>query len=145
MKPSEVVQVISFAKQVSQDKNEYYRLLEAAGRDGLDLTEWLLWFVRTLIMALHQSRWIIEQVVNKTQFWHRHGPSAVNARQQKALNRHLEAGDQFVGGMTTRKYAGMCKCSKVTASRDLAELESKGLVRKRAGGGRSTSYEVVLE
>lgn len=141
----EVMRVISFSQQVSRDKKEYYRLLEEAGRDGLDLTEWLLWFVHTLTTALHQSQWIIEQVVNKTRFWHRHGQAALNSRQQKALNRLLEAGEQFVGGMTTRKYAGMCKCSKVTASRDLAELEGKGLLRKRSGGGRSTSYEVVLE
>lgn len=138
----ELMRVISFSKQVSLDKGEYYRLLEEAGRDGLDLTEWLLWFVRTLITALHKSQWIIEQVVNKTQFWRRHSQASLNARQQKALNRLLEAGDQFIGGMTTRKYAGMCKCSKVTASRDLAELETKGLVRKRSGGGRSTSYEL---
>ncbi len=141
----EVMGVISFSQQVNGDKKEYYRLLEEAGRDGLDLTEWLLWFVHTLTTALRQSQWIIEQVVNKTQFWHRHGQSSLNIRQQKALNRLLEAGDQFVGGLTTRKYAGMCKCSKVTASRDLAELEGKGLLRKRFGGGRSTSYEVVLD
>lgn len=138
-----LMQVISFSKQVSLDKKDYYRLLEEAGQGGLDLTDWLLWFVQTLITALHKSQWIIEQVVNKTHFWHRHGKTALNARQQKVLNRLLEAGDQFTGGMTTRKYAGMCKCGKVTASRDLTDLETKGLVRKRSGGGRSTSYEIV--
>jgi DeoR/GlpR family transcriptional regulator of sugar metabolism len=60
------------------------------------------------------------------------------------MKRLLETGDHFEGGMTTSKYAGMCKCSKVTASRDLAYLEAQGLLRKRPGGGRSTSYEVRL-
>ncbi|OGR05442.1 MAG: hypothetical protein A2511_11310 [Deltaproteobacteria bacterium RIFOXYD12_FULL_50_9] len=138
-----LMQVISFSKQVSLDKKEYYRLLEEAGQGGLDLTDWLLWFGQTLITALHKSQWIIEQVVHKTLFWHKHGKTMLNARQQKVLNRLLEAGDQFTGGMTTRKYAGMCKCSKVTASRDLTDLETKGLMRKRSGSGRSTSYEIV--
>jgi Fic family protein len=44
--------------------------------------------------------------------------------------------------MTTRKYANLSKCSKVTASRDLSDLESKGILQKRLGGGRSTSYDI---
>jgi len=138
-----LMQVISFSKQVGLDKKEYYRLLEEAGRGGVDVTDWLLWFGQTLITALRKSQWIIEQVVNKTHFWHRHDKTALNARQQKVLNHLLEEGGQFTGGMTTRKYAGMCKCSKITASRDLADLGTKGLLRKRSGGGRSTSYEIV--
>jgi len=46
--------------------------------------------------------------------------------------------------MTTRKYASISKCSKVTASRDLSDLRSKDILQKRLGGGRSTSYEVRL-
>jgi len=44
--------------------------------------------------------------------------------------------------MTTRKYAGMTKCSKVTASRDLSDLVENNILRKSIGGGRSTSYEL---
>ena len=46
--------------------------------------------------------------------------------------------------MTNRKYAGMTKCSKVTASRDLADLLNKGILQKTAARGRSTSYEIRL-
>ena len=63
-------------------------------------------------------------------------------RQLKAINRLLDAGEKFEGGMTTRKYAGMTKCSKVTASRDLGDLVEKKIVQKTYGGGRSTSYEI---
>jgi len=44
--------------------------------------------------------------------------------------------------MTTRKYVGMTKCSKVTASRDLTDLLSKEILQKTAARGRSTSYEI---
>ncbi|MEN8220511.1 MAG: DeoR family transcriptional regulator [Pseudomonadota bacterium] len=44
--------------------------------------------------------------------------------------------------MTTRKYASLSKCSKVTASRDLSDLENRKILQKRLGGGRSTSYEI---
>ncbi|MDH3348572.1 MAG: hypothetical protein OEM02_10810 [Desulfobulbaceae bacterium] len=45
------------------------------------------------------------------------------------LTRLLDMGDHFVGGMTTRKYAGMCKFSKVTASRDFGDLEARGILQ----------------
>jgi len=38
----------------------------------------------------------------------------------------------------------MTKCSSVTASRDLADLVDKKILRKRPGGGRSTSYELCV-
>ena len=138
-----LMRVISFSKQVSLEKKSYYRLLEAAGKDGLEITDWLLWFAQTMHAALRKSQWIIEQVVNKTNFWQKHREVVLNIRQQKVLNRLLEPGEQFVGGITTRKYAGMCKCSHVTASRDLTDLVIKGLIRQQPGAGRSTSYEVV--
>jgi len=56
----------------------------------------------------------------------------------------LNAGNRFEGGMTTRKYASISKCSKVTASRDLTDLEIKQVLQKRLGSGRSTSYEVKI-
>jgi hypothetical protein len=62
------------------------------------------------------------------------------------INRLLDAGEQFIGNMTTRKYVGMSKCSKVTASRDLADLVStKAYSKKTAGGGRSTSYILYMD
>jgi Fic family protein len=137
-----LMQIISFSKQISLDKKGYYLVLEEAGKNGLDITDWLKWFLQTLTRAVHESHWIIEQVIQKTQFWHQHKETLINARQRKVLNRLLDVGNQFEGGMTTRKYANLSKCSKVTASRDLSDLESKGILQKRLGGGRSTSYEI---
>lgn len=36
-------------------------------------------------------------------------------------------------------------CSKATATRDLGELVELGIFQQLPGGGRSTSYELVLE
>jgi Fic family protein len=137
-----LMQIISFSKQVSLDKKGYYLVLEEAGKNGLDITCWLKWFLQTLTTAVNESQWIIEQVIQKTQFWHKHKDTPLNARQRKIINRLLDAGNRFEGGMTTRKYASISKCSKVTASRDLSDLETKNILQKRLGGGRSTSYEI---
>lgn len=137
-----LMELVSFSKYISMDRKGYYSVLEAAGKNSMDITPWLKWFLQTFESALQESQWIIERVVAKARFWQQHGNVALNARQQKVINRLLDSGDRFEGGMTTRKYAGMSRCSAVTASRDLADLVNKNILQKRPGGGRSTSYEL---
>jgi len=138
-----VMQLASFSKHISVDRKGYYRILEAAGKGGLDITGWLQWFLQTLKTAIHESEWVVERVALKADFWQQHTNTALNARQHKAINRLLDAGERFAGGITTRKYAGMTKCSKVTASRDLSDLVEKHILQKCPGKGRSTSYELA--
>ncbi len=138
-----MMQIVSVSKQMSLDKKNYYRHLEEAGKGSLDITPWLLWFLDTFANAMDESKWTIDRTMKKVSFWQKHGDTPLNDRQHKMLNRLLDSGEKFQGGMTTRKYAGMTKCSKVTASRDLTDLENKNILRKRPGGGRSTSYEIA--
>ncbi len=136
------MQLVSFSKHISMDRKGYYQVLETAGKKDLDITNWLKWFLQTLEAAMHESQWVVERVVMKANFWQQHNKTPLNTRQHKAINRLLDAGERFEGGMTTRKYAGMTKCSKVTASRDLSNLVEKDILQKRPGKGRSTSYEL---
>ncbi len=137
-----LMELVSFSKYISLDRKGYYNVLEAAGKSRMDITPWLKWFLKTFEAALQESQWIVERVVNKAKFWQLHRNVSFNARQQKMINRLLNSGDRFEGGITTRKYVGMTKCSTVTASRDLADLLDKNILQKRPGGGRSTSYEL---
>ncbi len=124
------IQVISFSKHVRFNQKGYYHILENTKKQGLDITPWLHWFLQTLTAALNESQWIIDQVIQKASFWNLHGSASINERQRKILNRLLDAGERFEGAMTRRKYTGMTKCSKVTASHDLKDLEKKGLCRE---------------
>ena len=135
-----LMELVSLSKYISMDRKGYYSILEAAGKNGMDITLWLQWFLKTFEAALQESQWIVERVVTKAKFWQQNQNVILNARQQKVINRLLDSGDRFKGGMTTRKYASMTRCSSVTASRDLADLLDKNILQKRPGGGRSTSY-----
>ncbi len=137
-----VMQLVSFSKHISIDRKNYYNILETAGKNGLDITNCLKWFLQTLEAAMRESQWIIDRVVMKAEFWRQHKNASFNTRQHKVINRLLDTGENFEGGMTTRKYAGMTECSKVTASRDLSELVEKDILQQRPGKGRSTSYEL---
>ena len=140
-----LMQLISFSKQFSQNRKGYYAALEQAGKGGMDITDWLKWFLQAAITAMQEAQWVVDTVIQKTSFWEMHKETTFNERQRKVINRLLDAGGQFAGNMTTRKYAGMTKCSKVTASRDLADLVSKEVLQKTAVGGRSTSYVLCVE
>ena len=58
----------------------------------------------------------------------------------------LEEGAKgFKGGMNARKYMGITKTSKATATRDMQQLLEMGIfVLAGKAGGRSTSYLVNL-
>lgn len=65
----------------------------------------------------------------------------LNERQKKVIKRMLDEG--FEGGMNTRKYIGLTKTSKATATRDLQDLVSKSIFVS-SGGGRSVSYQLKI-
>ena len=64
-----------------------------------------------------------------------------NARLKEAATRvRLD----FEGFLNSSKYAKLAKCSTDTALRDIQSLIDQGLLRNDEGGGRSTSYSLVL-
>jgi len=46
------------------------------------------------------------------------------------------------GRSVRRKYRAMTGASKATATRDLADLDLRGLVLKGSAGGRSTGFQL---
>ncbi len=148
----------SLSAQIQRERNAYYDILERTQKTSLDATEWLAWFLATLHRAVDQAQHTLDAVLYKTRFWQRwatHGLSTglstgsstgsssalapLNERQVKLVNRLL---DGFRGKLTTSKWAVIAKCSPDTALRDITDLLTRGILRKSAAGGRSTSYEL---
>ena len=106
----------------------------------LDVTPWLRWFLACLERAFDRAETILGAVLHKARFWETHR-RPVNERQRAVLNRLL---DGFEGKLTSSKWAKLAKCSQDTALRDIDDLLSRGILAKNDGGGRSTSYSLVL-
>jgi Fic family protein len=135
------------SKRILQVRPDYYAALEQAQafRHGLEATPWFRWFLEQTTQACAHSERIVQATLAKGLFWARHAKDQINERQRKALNRLLDAGPGgFQGGMTTRKYAALTRCSPVTASRDLTGLAGMACLRSY-GAGRSTAYEIQWE
>lgn len=138
------IRFYTMAATIMAHREEYYRVLERTQRNGLDITDWLEWFLIMLRQTLNRALDQIQHVLLKTQFWRQHHQTLLNERQNKVMNRLLDASPTgFTGGLNARKYMGLTKASKATATRDLTDLLEKGLLRKCPGAGRSTRYEIA--
>jgi Fic family protein len=131
----------SLSAQIQRERNAYYEILERTQKGTLDVTQWLHWFLGALDRAIVDAQHTLDAVLAKARFWQRWAGIPLNARQVKLLNRLL---DGFEGKLTTSKWAAIAKCSSDTALRDISELLAAGILRKAAGGGRSTAYEIEV-
>jgi Fic family protein len=129
----------SLSAQIQLDRNAYYTILEKTQKGNLDLTEWLQWFLETLIKALKSTDTLLKRVLFKGEFWQKNSLISLNDRQKRMLNKIL---DGFDGHLTSDKWAKISKCSKDTAIRDLNDLLSKNILQKDEAGGRSTRYRM---
>ena len=139
----QAIRLYAMSASILDDRSGYYRVLEASQKGGLDITEWLHWFLATLLDSLQQAIARIERLLAKARFWQRHRDVVFSPEQTKVLNRLLDGGERgFADGISASQYQAVAKVSKATATRHLADLLEKGCIEKLPGGGRSTRYRV---
>jgi Fic family protein len=131
----------SMSAQIRVERNNYYEILEKTQKGGLDITEWLIWFLNCLINALKSTEEVLSNILLKADFWKEHSGKILNDRQQKILNKIW---DGFEGKLTSAKWAKIAKCSKDSAVRDINDLIDKNILEKEESGGRSTSYRLKI-
>ncbi len=132
----------SMSAQIRREHKGYYDILETTQKNELDVTQWQDWFLTCLLSAIKGAQETLATVLDKARCWERFAKQPLNERQIKILNRLL---DGFDGKLTTSKWAKIAKCSQDTAYRDILNLIELGILQKDAGGGRSTSYSVIIE
>lgn len=131
----------SMSASINNMKSEYYDILEKTQKGNLDITEWLLGFLKCLEAAVDSTEKVIDKVIEKAVFWERCRHIPMNERQTKMVNMLW---DGFEGKLKSSKWAKICKCSEDTALRDISFLVDEGVLRKSEEGGRSTNYELNL-
>lgn len=129
----------SMSAQIRNERNQYYDILEKTQKGGLEITDWINWFLNCLLNALKSSEDLLINVFFKYEFWLKNSPRIDNERQRKVLDMLI---DGFVGKLTTTKWAKIGKCSQDTALRDIQDLIDKDILYKLPRGGRSTGYDL---
>ncbi|MEZ4236742.1 MAG: Fic family protein [Myxococcota bacterium] len=131
----------SMSSQIREERARYYEMLERTQRGGLDVTDWLQWFLGCFERALERSEVTLARVFAKADFWRRFADEPLGERQRKVLNRLL---DGFEGRITAKKWAALGKVSIPTAQRDLNDLLARGLLARSPGGSKNTSYTLAF-
>ena len=129
----------SMSTQIRKERNSYYDILEKTQKSGLDITNWIEWFLNCLLHAIENSDKLLEKIIYKHSFWIKYSRVNINDRQRKILNLLM---DNFDGVLNSTKWAKIAKCSQDTALRDIQDLIEKGILAKSLQGGRSTNYEM---
>jgi Fic family protein len=127
----------SMSAQIRVERNAYYRILERTQKGTLDVTAWLVWFLKCLHISIVLTDFTLAAVIKKARFWENIAGLPLNERQRKMLNKLL---DDFEGRLTSSKWAKMMKCSHDTAVRDIQQLMHLGVLVKGKEGGKNTSY-----
>ncbi len=141
----------SISTAINSDRKGYYKMLDKTTNlfynREFDITPWIKWHLETLSYAMKLSYQDIEIVIQKTKFWDRCRDKQLNDRQIKVLQKILDIGaDNFLGGLSTKKYIAITKTSKATAVRDIKELLEYGCIAQVEGtSGRNIRYELQLK
>jgi Fic family protein len=131
----------SMSAQIRSEQKDYYTMLEASQKGGLDVTPWISWYLGCLNRALDAASDGLSSVLERTKFWDRQASTDLNERQRKMIN-NLFGG--FTGHLIRSKWAKITKCSQDTALRDIQELVDKRILKKSKAGGRSTVYHLKV-
>ena len=131
----------SMSAEIRKQRKTYYEMLEKTPKGGLDITDWVEWFLNCLEAALLSTKKSVSTVLQKAAFWDKQRLVSMNKRQIKMVNIPW---DGFDGKLTSSKWGKMTKCSPDTALCDIQDLINKGLLRKTDKGGWNTNYELLL-
>lgn len=134
----------SMSSQIREERKGYYEILESTQKRGMDVTEWLVWFLDCLARAIDKAAELTAGVLAKEAFWRslREKSTELSERQKEIINRLL---DGFEGKLTTEKWAKLAKVSHDTALRDIQDLIRKRILVQEERGGRSTAYTLMRE
>lgn len=135
--------LLSISKVIEADKHAYYQALKSAQR-GLDLTDWIAYFIKVIITAQRDSKALVAFLLGKVKYFDKY-KNFMDDRQAKVIEKMFEAGPEgFQGSMSAKKYMSITQVSKATATRDLQYLRENGLLTQ-SGAGRSVRYALNLD
>lgn len=126
----------SMSSQIQKNRKSYYEILQITQKESVDITSWIVWFLKNMSAAIEHSEELLQDVIRRTEFWNTNKTVVFNERQIKVLKKLLE---NFEGKLTTQKWAKICNCSHDTANRDIIDLINKNILTK-LGEARATHY-----
>ena len=131
----------SMSRQINKEKRHYNKILEYRQKGGLDITEWIAWYLDCMMRAIKESEVILTSILNKAVFWQQHAAVVMTDRQKSTLNVWL---DGYIGKLTVKNWAKQSGASVDTAARDIKDLVDKGVLTDPGTKLRNIAYGIVI-
>ena len=131
----------SMSRQIGQEKNKYYDMLEHCQKGSTDITAWIEWYLDCMLRAIKGAEEMLSSILDKAVFWQNHTQADINERQRTVLNIFLD-GDK--GKLTAKRWAKLAKVSPDTAVRDVQHLAELGILIPEEGKVRSIAYGIKI-
>jgi Fic family protein len=128
------------APYILADRENYYRVLGRTQSSGLDITEWMIWFFKTLENALDGAISRLSWSVEANSLMTMQPENRLLTQQVRILVMLHDDADQNV--ISASQYAAINSVSKATATRHLTDLVEQGYLCVCEGRGRSTKYRL---
>lgn len=139
------ISLYAISTVIFERRADYYRALEQTQRGGLNVTEWLVWFLDTLNVTLEQAQQSCTQTLARQRFWQQHANDQLCPEQVMILNYLIGSDDdRCLQSISASQYQIIAQVSKSTATRHLTDLLEKNCLEKEPGGGRNTRYRLKL-
>jgi len=134
----------SVSSIISSKRKEYYDVLDkVCVQTDLEINVWIEWFIDLIFESIDDTLIKVETVKTKSIFWNKHQDTVLNERQKKVILKMLTSlPNEFEGGMKVKKYISITKTTRISASRDLSDLVSKGILQSH-GKARGIYYTLI--
>jgi Fic family protein len=134
--------LIALAYTIERERKAYYGALERNNKD-LEITDWLVYFAKTINEAQNNTIKRVNFYVAKTKLYEKLR-GKLNERQDKVVARMFREGiNGFKGGLSAENYISITQSSRATATRDLQQLVAMGAFTK-TGELRYTRYHLNI-
>ncbi len=135
--------LLALSQTIENNKKAYYSNLEQSNKEN-EITDWLLYFSKTILDAQDETQTQIDFLIAKARFFDNFR-GQLNERQEKVILRMFREGsNEFKGGLSGENYVRIAGTSRATATRDLADLTQKGTFTK-TGEYKSTRYYLKIK
>lgn len=132
----------SISEQILLDKENYFRILSNAQAGNGDLTEWILWFLKTMQSAIQRHEESIENQILSAKFRSRKNAEMLPSRSQKIVDAVLSGA--LPHPFNVKEVAALTGTSHDSALRDIQKMIAQHLVSPSKKGGRSTRYNLIF-
>lgn len=131
----------SMSRQIGQEKNKYYDMLERCQKGTTDISAWIEWYLDCMLRAIKGAEEMLSSILDKDVFWQNHSQADINERQCTVLNLFL---DGKKGKLTAKRWAKLAKVSPDTAVRDVQHLAEIGILIPEEGKVRNIAYGIKI-